>query len=262
MITLDRGALPKRIKKNMVDRLAGETAYWYCTTCRQWRTTEITSIATITCPICGGEPDWEKRPPTLAYKSRYKRVVDLCAKDSDWRKSYDEAERRYGEFLGEVNSGLPLRTQEVGWKYFQGVWRMVDGLADYLLVAQDAPVTDGISAYTERGLQRRYYDPRRRNNVNTLSSLSLPVMADDGGVQLTDQEAVEIISFHTASSQPFYDTYFSDDFLKGISDPLEYSIAYDFSRGATKRDIERQYGLTEQQVRTKVTHIAKTLKKI
>ena len=262
MITLDRGTLPKRIKENMVGRLAGETAYWYCTACRQWRTTEIMPVGTITCPICGDEPDWVKRPPTLAYKSRYKQVVDLCAEDSDWRKGYDEVERRHGEFLGEVNSGLPRRTQEAGWRYFQGVWRMVDELADYLLIAQDAPVTDGISAYTERGLQRRYYDPRRRNNVSTLSSLNLPVMADDGGVQLTGQEAVETISFHTASSKPFYDTYFADDFLKGISDPLEYSIAYDFSRGATKRDIERQYGLTEQQVRTKVVHIAKMLKKI
>ena len=262
MITLDRGTLPKRIKENMVGRLAGETAYWYCTACRQWRTTEIMPVGTITCPICGDEPDWVKRPPTLAYKSRYKQVVDLCAEDSDWRKGYDEVERRHGEFLGEVNSGLPRRTQEAGWRYFQGVWRMVDELADYLLIAQDAPVTDGISAYTERGLQRRYYDPRRRNNVSTLSSLNLPVMADDGGVQLTGQEAVETISFHTASSQPLYDTYFADDFLKGISDPLEYSIAYDFSRGATKRDIERQYGLTEQQVRTKVVHIAKMLKKI
>lgn len=136
----------------------------------------------------------------------------------------------------------------------------MDELADYLLTAPDAPKTDSVSVYTERGLQRRYYDPRRKCNTNTLSSLSIPLLTDDGGAQFTDQEAAEIISLHAGYSHPFYDVYFADAFLEYISDRLERSIAYDLSRGSTKRDIERRYRLTEQQVRTRVTHIAKALK--
>ena len=261
MIALDKGTLPRRIGQNDTSGFAGENAYWYCNTCHQWRTSEIQPDGSITCPVCGGGPDWKKHQPTLAYGSRHKRVADLCAVGSGWRKSYDEVEQSYGSFIEEVSSGLPLRTQEEGWKYFQNAWRTVDELADYLLTAPDAPKTDSVSVYTERGLQRRYYDPRRKCNTNTLSSLSIPLLTDDGGAQFTDQEAAEIISLHAGYSQPFYDVYFADEFLECISDRLERSIAYDLSRGATKRDIERRYRLTEQQVRTRVAHIAKALKK-
>lgn len=261
MITLDRGALPRRINQNDVSGFAGESAYWYCNTCRQWLTSEIQPDGSITCPVCGGGPDWKKHQPTLAYGSRYKRVADLCAVGSGWRKSYDEVEQSYGSFIEEVNSGLPLRTQEEGWKYFQNAWRTVDEFADYLLTAPDAPARDSANVYTERGLQRRYYDPRRKRNTSTLSSLNFPVLTDDGGAQFTDQEAAEIISLHAGYVQPFYDVYFPDEFLECISDQQERSIAYDLSRGATKRDIERRYRLTEQQVRTRVMHIAKALRK-
>ena len=252
--------LPRMISQNNVSGFAGESAYWYCNTCHQWRTSEIQPDGGIACPVCGSGPDWKKHQPTLAYESRYKRVADLCALGSGWRKSYDEVEQYYGIFIDEVYAGLPLRTQEIGWRYFQNVWRTVDELADYLLVAPDVPTTDGVSVYTERGLQRRYYDPRRRYNTNTLSDVRLPILTDDGGVQFTDQEVAEIISLHAGFSQPFYDVYFADEFLEHISDRLERSIAYDLSRGATKRDIERWYKLTEQQVRTRVAHIAKVLK--
>lgn len=260
MITLDKGALPKRIGQNDANGLIGESAYWYCDTCHQWRTSEIHSDGRMNCPICESAPDWKKHPPTLAYGSRYKRVVDLCAVSSAWRKCYDEVERSYGDFIEEANTGLPLRTQEVGWRYFQKAWSTVDELADYLLTAPDAPATDGINAYTERGLQRRYYDPRRKCNTSTLSGLNIPRLTEDGGAQLTDQEATEIISLYSGYSQPFYDVYFPDEFLECIGNRLERAIAYDLSRGATKREIERRYSLTEQQVRTKVAHIAKTLK--
>lgn len=260
MIALDKGMLPRRIGQNDANGFAGENAYWYCNTCRQWRTSEISPDGSIACPVCGGGPDWKKHQPTLSYGSRYKRVADLCAVGSEWRKRYDETERCYGEFLDETYSGLPPRAKEGGWRYFENAWRAVDELADYLLTAPDAPITDGVNVYTERGLQRRYYDPRRRYNINTLSDVRLPILMDDGGAQFTDQEAAEIISLHDGYSHPFYDVYFADEFLACISDRLERSIAYDLSRGSTKRDIERRYRLTEQQVRTRVAHIARALK--
>ena len=142
MIALDKGTLPRRIGQNDTSGFAGENAYWYCNTCRQWRTSEIRPDGSIICPVCGGGPDWKKHQPTLAYGSRHKRVADLCAVGSGWRKSYDEVEQSYGSFIEEVNSGLPLRTQEEGWKYFQNAWKTVDELADYLLTAPDAPKTE------------------------------------------------------------------------------------------------------------------------
>lgn len=142
MIALDKGTLPRRIGQNSTSGFAGENAYWYCNTCHQWRTNEIQHDGSIACPICGNGPDWKKHRPTLAYGSRHKRVADLCAVGSGWRKSYDAVEQSYASFIEEVNSGLPFRTQEEGWKYFQNAWRAVDELADYLLTAPDAPTTD------------------------------------------------------------------------------------------------------------------------
>ena len=260
MITLDKGALPKSIGQNNARGFAGESVYWYCGTCHKWCSSEIRSDGSIRCPICGSGPDWEKYRPTIAYGSRYKRVCDLCAVGSAWRKEYDDIERRYGEFIEDIGTGLPLHTQKAGWKYFHNAWRTMDELADYLLTAPDAPPTDSVAVYTERGLQRRYYDPRRKYNTNTLSGLNLPILTDEGGTQFTDQEAAEIISFRSGYTKPFYDIYFPNEFLDCISDQLERSIAYDLSRGATKREIEQRYRLTEQQVRTKVSHIAKAIK--
>lgn len=262
MITLDKGALPKKIGLEEVARFAGEKAYWYCSSCKQWRTSTIQYTGKVTCPICGGVPDWKKHQPLLAYESRYNRVEDLCAVGSEWRKKYDDTERRYGEFIEDIGTGLPLHTQKAGWRYFHNVWRAVDELADYLLTAPDVPTTDdNMPVYTERGLQRRYYDPRRKYNTSTLSDMEFPVLTDDGGTQFTDQEIAEIISLRSGHTKPFYDVYFPDELIECVSNQQERAIAYDLSRGATKREIERWYKLTEQQVRTKVSHIAKEIKK-
>jgi len=226
-----------------------------------WRTSTITEEG-ILCSVCGGKPDWKKHPPTLAYKSRYKRVAALCAEGSDFQKSYDELEQSYGDFIEGTYTGMPVKTKDIGWRYFSDAWKTVDSLADYLLTAPDVPTTNYPHSYTERGLQRRYYDPRRKCNVSSLTDLNLQPQCDEGGTQFTDQEVVEIISPHSGYSRPLCDVYFADEFLKSISDPMERSIAYDLSSGATKRDIERQYGLTERQVRTRVAHIAKALKNI
>ncbi len=262
MITLDKGALPRRLGQNDVSGLAGESVYWYCSTCQQWRTSEIQSDGGIICPVCESGPDWEKHQPTLAYRSRYKRVADLCAIGSEWRKSYDEVERRYGDFIEETYEGMPARTKDMGWRYFSDAWKTVDSLADYLLTAPDVSAKNYPHSYTERGLQRRYYDPRRKCNVSSLTDLNLQPLFDDGGVQFTDQEVAEIISLHSGYSRPLCDVYFADEFLECISNPLERSIAYDLSRGAKKRDIERRYRLTERKVRTIIGHLAKTLKNI
>lgn len=260
MDIVDKEVLPRRIRKESVADFTGEHIYWFCDTCSQWRTNEITSSGDIACPVCGAEPDWKKHQPMLSYGSRYKRVVDLCADGAPWRQRYDEVERRYGEFIDNVNAGLPLRTQKAGWQYFHSAWKAVDSLADYLLTARDAPATDSVSVYTENGLQRRYYDSRRSNNIISLSSLNLPHLADDGDVKLTDQEVAEVLSFRKGFMESLYDVYFPNEIFAAIKDPLERSIAIDFSQGAKKRDIERKYRLSERRVRTIVSHIAKLIK--
>lgn len=261
MINIGKNMLPKRISLDNMRMLVGETAHWFCPTCRKWRTSSMTENG-IACSVCGGGPDWKKSPPTLAYKSRYRRVLDLCAENSEWRAEYDRIEERYGDFIEQTHLGMSARTKDVEWHYFANAWNMVDKVADYMLSAQDSPKTNIPHAYSADGLRRRYFDSRRKCNVSSLSELDLNPAVDDGGVRLTDQEAVEIMSFQAADSQRFCDTYFPNEFLSAISDPLERSIAYDFSKGAKKRDIERKYELSESQVRTKVAHIAKALKNL
>lgn len=261
MSALNAEVLPRRICKDSVTDFAGEHAYWYCGGCGQWRTSEITSTGRIVCPVCESEPDWTKHEPTLAYQSRFKRVADLCGEGSTWRKDYDDAEQRFGQYIDDIHAGLlSRRSKESGRMYFQDIWKEVDKLADYILLAQDTPELPSPYAYSEDGLQRRYYDPRRAHNIATLSSLNFPSMTDDGGARLTDMEIAEIISFHNFQGEPFYDQYFEDGFLENITNPLERAIAIDLSRGATKRDIQRWYNLSEQQTRTKVRHIAKAIK--
>lgn len=273
MIALDKEALPERITQDNVSALAGEHAYWYCPACRKWRTSPIT-VEGITCPVCGGAPNWDKHKPTLAYESRYKRVADLCAPRSDFCREYENAQCQYADYIEDTYTGLlPLRAKESGWRYFQGVWREMDKLADFLLTAQDAPATDAPYAYTEQGLQRRYYDPRRKHNISSLSDLNLQPEFDDGGTRYTAEEIAELISLrasHMSGSphkgvaaeccEQLCDKYFRYEFLDNIEDPLERKIAFDLSMGASKRDVENKYRLSEQQVRTTVKHIRNSLK--
>lgn len=273
MTDADKVALPKRITQGDVSNLVGESAHWFCPVCHKWRTSHITAEG-IACSVCGGAPDWEKRPPTLAYRSRCRLVQELCAEGSDWRKWYDEAEQRYADYIDDVHAGrLPRSAKESGRRYFQGVWQEADKLADFLLMAQDAPATNAPQAYSEQGLQRHYYDPRRKHNVVSLSDLNLRPEYDDSGIRYTDEEVAELISLR-GSHMPgrsrkgvsierydqLCDRYFQHEFLNCITDPLERSVAEDLSMGATKRDVERKYRLSEQQVRTIVKHIGKSLK--
>lgn len=260
MITLNKGALPRRVSQNDANRLIGESVYWYCSVCQKWRTSKIQYDAGIFCPVCGSGPDWNKHQPTLAYMSRYKRVAALCAAGSEWRNNYDDLERRYGDFIDEANSGLPLRTQEAGWRYFHNAWRTVDGLADYLLTAPDAPVTDCPHSYSEEGLRRRYFRPGREYNTITLSDIRLKHEDDDDG-PYTEEEAIEMMSYKAGFATLFNDRVpITDELLCGIPDGLEREIARDFAQGLTKRDVERKYRLSESKVRTIVRHIAKWLK--
>lgn len=260
MITLNKGALPRRIGQNDVNRLIGESVYWYCSACQQWRTSKIQSDEGIVCPVCGSGPDWKKHQPTLTYMSRYKRVAALCAAGSEWRKSYDELEQRYGDFIDEINFGLPLRSQKAGWRYFHNAWRTVDSLADYLLTASDAPVTDCPYSYSEEGLRRRYFRPRRRYNTTTLSDIRLK-HEDDKWWPYTEEETVELLSYRAGFATPFYDQApVVNELLCAIPVGLEREVAHDFAQGLTKREIEGKYRLSESRVRTIVRHIAKHLR--
>ena len=260
MITTDNEALPRRLTQDNIAGVVGETVRWFCPTCRRWRTTKVKPGGVVICSRCKNAPDWKKRWPVLSFKNRLKRVNALCAEGSSWREEHDRVIREYGNFLEDIGHGLPQSTQRVGWRYFQNCWGAVDAVADYILGAEDAPATNASHTYTERGLQRRYYDSRRRHNVISLNGLNLPYMVDDGNMKLTDQEIVEALSFRKGYTQPFYDVYFAGEIFEDIKDPLERAVAVDFSQGATKRDIERKYGLSERRVRTIVSHIATSLK--
>lgn len=256
--------LPRRIAPNNTAELAGENVCWYCPVCKKQYITMIQPNGVINCPVCGNGPDWNKKGcrPTLAYESRYRRVVDLCADDSPWRKWADEVEKEYGSFLEATYRGMPAQTKQTGWRYFSNVWKEVDKLGDYLLAASDVPIRGIPCAYSENGLQRRYYDSDRGYNIITLSDVGLKPKFDDGGVQYTDEEAVELMTFDAADCKQFLDEYFRYWFLDDIKDPLERDVAYWLSTGEGKRDIERLYGLSEQQVRTIVEHLASLLKNL
>lgn len=260
MITFDKKSLPGRITEDSISTVVGERVRWYCLACHRWRITKVKPGGGVTCSKCGGTPDWKRRWPVLSFRDRLKRVNALCAEGSSWREEHDRVVRQYDNFIEDVGHGLPQSTQRVGWKYFEDCWRAVDAVADYILGAEDAPATNVSHTYSQRGLQRRYYDSRRRHNIISLSGLNLPYMVDDGNMKLTDQEIVEALSFRKGYTQLFYDVYFAGEIFEAIKDPLERAVAVDFSQGATKRDIERKYGLSERRVRTIVSHIAKSLK--
>lgn len=260
MTVLDKWALPKEIAPDDICRLNGDGAYWYCPVCRKWRTSPITAEG-IACSVCGGAPDWEKQPPTLSYMSRHKRVVDLCAPNSPWRKWYDEVEQEYGAFIEATYCGMPARTKQVGWRYFSNAWKEVDKLGDYLLAALDTPVHGIPYAYSEDGLQRRYYDPDRDFNVVTISDVGLNPEFDDGGAQYIAEESLELMAFDPADCERYIDKYFQQWYLENIKDQLERDVAYWLSVGERKRDIEAMFGLSEQQVKTICKHLKNILDK-
>lgn len=259
MVTLDKEALPKEVSHRDVGRMTGEHLYWFCTTCRKWRTTLVKPDGVIVCPTCGNGPDWEKHPPTLAYRSRYKRVAALCAEGSDFKKSCDKTEMCYSDFIDSTYEGLPRRAQYAGWRHFASAWKMLDEVADYLLTARDTPKANIPYAYAEDGLRRRYFRPKRKHNTATLSNIRLKREDGDGGLY-SDEEAAEMMSYRAGFSAPFFDQKpMLDELLCDVTDGLEREIARDFAQGATKRDVQRTYGLSEGQVRTIVRHIAKQL---
>lgn len=262
MIVFNKGILPGKLTQNDISGLIGGSVRWFCPSCRRWRTAKVKTDEGVFCFKCGNAPDWKKRWPVLSFRSRLKRVNDLCAEGSPWREEHDRVVHQYSSFIDEVNSGPPLRTKEAGWKYFGNCWREIDKVANFLLGAEDAPMTDIPHAYSDQGLRRRYYDHRRRHNVSTLADLSLPYMADDNGTKFSDQEATEILSLHAGCSELFYDRYFKNEIFEAIEDPLERAVALDLAGGETKRSIQRRYGLTERRVRTIVKRLAKTLKDI
>lgn len=263
MIAFDKGILPGKLTQNDISGLIGESVRWFCPSCRRWRTAKIKTDEGVFCFKCGSVPDWKKRWPVLSFRSRLKRVNDLCAEGSPWREEHDRVIDQYGNFIDQVNTGLPQSTKREGWKYFGSCWLEIDRIADYILTALDSPATNLPHAYNTRGLQRRYYDRRRRHNMVSFGDLGLHQLADDNNARLTatDQEVVEGISFRHGYMQPSYDQYFVDDFLELIDDPLERKVALDLSLGETKRSIQRRYGLTERRVRTIVKHLVKYTKK-
>lgn len=257
MILMDEKVLPRKVTPQNAPLLAGKTAYWFCATCKKWRTSTIQEGGSITCSVCGNSPD-DKHTPLLAYRSRYEIVNTLCAPGSEWRRRHDNLIERYADFIDATWHGLPARAKQSGYRYFGTAWREIDGIGDYLLTAPDTPAIDDVPrAYNEEGLKRRYYRPDRKCNVISLSDLQLPYMTDDGGRPFTAEEVAESLSFQAGFSTPPYDHTFENDFLEHIKDGMERLIARDLAMGATKRDVQRTYGLSEGQVRTIVRHIAK-----
>lgn len=261
MILMNKGALPRKVTPQNAPQLAGETAYWFCTACKRWRTSTIQEDGAITCSVCGNCPD-DKHTALLAYRSRYKIVNKLCAPGSEWRKRHDDLIECYADFIEATWRGLPARAKQSGYRYFGTAWREIDSVGDYLLTAPDAPVVDAPHAYSEAGLKRRYYRLDRKCNVISMSDLQLPHMTDDGGRPYTAEEVVESLSYQAGFSAPLYDNAFEDEFLECVKGEVERSVARDLSMGATKRDIERSYALSEGKVRTIVRHIAKQLKNV
>jgi len=50
--------------------------------------------------------------------------------------------------------------------------------------------------------------------------------------------------------------------MEHIKDGMERLVARDLAMGATKRDVQRTYGLSEGKVRTIIRHIAKQLNNV
>lgn len=257
MILMDV-ALPRKVTPQNAPLLVGKTAYWYCTTCKQWRTSTIREDGSIACSVCRDSPD-DKHTPLLTYRSRYEIVNKLCAPGAELRKRHDDLIECYADFIDATWRGLPARAKQSGYRYFGTAWQEIDGIGDYLLSAPDAPVVDVPHAYNEEGLKRRYYRPDRKCNVISLADLQLPYMTDDSGRPFTAEEVVESLSFQAGFSAPSYDHTFESDFLEHIKDGMERLVARDLAMGATKRDIQRTYGLSEGKVRTIVRHIAKQI---
>lgn len=260
MLVVDKKTLPRRLTKDNIHDVVGESVRWFCPACRKWRTNKIKSGGNVTCSVCGGAPDWEKRWPVLSFRDRLKQVNALCAEGSSWREEYDRVTAQYGAFIDETWRGIPKSAKVAGWKYFQNCWETIDGVANYLLGAADAPATDLPYAYNQQGLQRRYFDPERAHNVVSLGDLNLTRTVDDGNVRRSGEEVAESLSFRSGYSIPHYDEYFSGDIFKPIVDPLERAIAVDLYRGFKKKEIEKKYQLTERRVRTVISHIVKSLK--
>lgn len=258
MIVIDEQALPRKVTPQNALQLAGETAYWFCGTCKKWRTSTIQTDGSIICSVCGDRPD-DKHTPLLSYRSRYGIVNKLCAPESEWRKRHDDLIERYADFIEATWRGLPARAKQSGYKYFGTAWHEIDSIGDFLLSTPDAPAVDIPHAYGEEALKRRYYRPGRRRNVISLSDLQLPHMADDGGRPYTAEEVAETLSIQSGFLAPPCDHTFEDNYLEPIEGEKERSIAHDLAAGMSKRDVERAHGLSEGQVRTIVRHIAKRL---
>ena len=256
-------ALPRRITSSNADEFEGESVCWYCPVCEKQRTTVVQPGGLLLCPVCGGGPDWDKEgcKPTLAYESRYRRMVALCAKDSPWRKWADGVEQEYGEFIEATYHGMPARTKQMGWRYFSSAWKEVDKLGDYLLAAPNRPIRGIPYAYSEEGLQRRYYNSNRDSNIISCSSLNLKPEYDNGGIQFTQDECMELLAFDPADCDRYMDTYFKYWYLDGIVNPLERDVAYYLASGEKKTDIEDIFGLSEQQVKTICKHLRDILDK-
>lgn len=256
-----KNCLPITVSMEKAGEFAGDTVYWHCSGCGAWRHSVIDDDGGVQCPACGGTPDWSKSTrPRVAYSSRNRKVNELCT-SQDWLKNYMELENRYADFIDAVEKGLPRRTKQNGFRYFHRAWKELDSIADYLLKALDSPNPENTSAYTERGLKRKYFDTGRLTNTNSLSEMDLPTMNDEGDdVTYTDEELAENMSFRAGHSAPFYEwRYNIIDWASNVTDRTERAIIFGLAEGKSKRDIEREYELTEKQVRTKIAHLAKVM---
>lgn len=213
--------LPREISQDSAKNLVGESATWYCQVCENRHTAEIQPEGVIACPVCGSHPAWNKKgcKPTVGFLSRYQKVMNLCAEGSPLKKWHDETIEQYGDFIEDTYRGMPLQTQRTGWRHFGSAWAEVDKLGDYLLTAKDLPQLDIPRTYTKDGLARRYYDPRREHNVVSFSDLGIEPGYDDGSVQFSLDEAVELVAYDPADCKKYMDEYFKYWYLDKVIAP-------------------------------------------